>query len=92
MLKRRVRSQILRLDWNQRLQLHDDGVAVLKELRLLRELSVRKYERLIGAVGPPEDAPLDDPVLSWDCVSVRHLATLAVDFATARPQPKTLTM
>jgi hypothetical protein len=84
--------QILSLDGNWRLQLHDEGVAVLRQLRMLRELSVRKYERLIGVMWPPDDQPWDDTALRWDGVSVRHLAALAAEFATAQPQPKTLTL
>ena len=48
-IARELLPQVLSLNGNRRLQLRDEGMAVLQELRLLRELSVRK--------GPPEDAP-----------------------------------
>ena len=63
---------------------------MLWALRLLRELSMRKD--YAGSAGQRQlsAAPRDHAALHWDTVSVRHLAALAVEFATAQPQPKTL--
>ena len=90
-ITQKARLQVLSLDGNQGLRLRDRDMVVLRELWLLSELSARKHER-ISAIGPPGYTPLNGPAVRRACVSVRHLAALAAEFATARPQPEILNL